>query len=69
MMLSTLVLALALPLARAGKFDKYTSCEMCIEAGWGWNTVWGTGSNDKGQLGDGTATDRNVFVKAKAILG
>ena len=33
------------------------------------NTVWGTGSNDKGQLGDGTATDRNVFVKAKAILG
>ena len=41
MMLSTLVLALALPLARAGKFDKYTSCEMCIEAGWGWNEAKG----------------------------
>jgi|EP01049_Picozoa_sp_SAG25_P001596 protein disulfide-isomerase-like protein len=27
--------------AAAGKFDKYKTCEACIEAGWGWNTKKG----------------------------
>ena len=26
-------------------------------------TVWATGRNDHGQLGDGTAIDKNTFVK------
>ena len=28
-------------LAAAGKFDKYTTCDACIEAGWGWNVAKG----------------------------
>ena len=32
-------------------------------------TVWSTGKNDKGQLGDGTNTNRVNFVKAKDLSG
>ena len=32
-------------------------------------TVWGAGYNRYGQLGDGTTTDRNTFVKANVISG
>jgi thiol-disulfide isomerase/thioredoxin len=35
------VLAAVCATASAGKFDKYTDCEMCIEAGWGWNEAKG----------------------------
>ena len=32
-------------------------------------TVWSTGKNDKGHLGDGTNTNRVNFVKAKDLSG
>lgn len=32
--------ALVAPVS-AGKFDKYTTCEACIEAGWGWSEAKG----------------------------
>ena len=32
-------------------------------------TVWGTGWNDEGQLGDGTKTARTTFVQCKDISG
>ena len=32
-------------------------------------TVWGTGYNGNGELGDGTRTDRTTFAEANGISG
>ena len=52
--------------AHAGPIAAYGEQSLVLKED---GTVWGTGSNNKGQLGDATTTNRNTFAKAKDISG